>query len=430
MLRILVRLYLIVATLLILSIISVQMGFPYLFRSEFKAEMRRDYTNEAVLLREYLGPVQDSRQQARLDRMNRLNPQRYTRLSAAQTQALSPSIRDELARYQMAWAGIGNNSRSDVYIALEDGGVLEINAPNINDLQIIAYIVVLIVMLAAVLMWLTPHWRDLEKLRVAAARFGDGALDARAKLSDNSSIKQLCAYFNDMADRIGNLIKAQRDMVNAASHELRTPLARLEFGLVNLMDTSKDSNSHKRIQAMRKDVEELDILVGELLTLSMLEQSPFPEHAEKIMLEDFLRAAAGISNDELHLRRSTIVWAIDTSMKEVITEPRSLGRAFSNLIRNALRYTHSTIRVRAEANAGSWNLIVEDDGVGIPEQERERVFEPFYRLDRSRDRSTGGYGLGLAIVKKIAERLDGTARVDSSDLGGAMFVLNFPLRNE
>jgi two-component system OmpR family sensor kinase len=427
MLRILIRLYLIVATLSIFSIVFVQKSFPYLFASEFKAEMRQEYTSEAMLLRSYLGPIQDAQQQARLDRMNQLSPGRYNRLSADQKAALPPSIKRELAHYQMAWTGSGSNDRWNVYITLEDGGVLEIRSHLFGTMEFIAYIVIFSVMLGAMVMWLIPHWRDLEKLRIAAARFGAGALDARVKLSENSSVRQLCTYFNNMADRIGKLITAQRDMVNAASHELRTPLARLEFGLVNLMDNCDDSNSHKRIQAMRKDVKELDALVAELLTLSMLEQSALPERVGKIMLEDFLRSAAGVSDEELSLRHNTIVWLLAPSMKEVITAPRSLGRAFSNLIQNALRYSRSTIRVRTEANAGSWNLIVEDDGVGIPEAERERIFEAFYRLDRSRDRATGGHGLGLAIVKKIVEGLGGSIRVNSSDLGGAMFVLNFPV---
>lgn len=429
MLRILIRLYLIVAVLSILSIIFVQRGFPHLFSTQFTTQMHREYVSEAMLLRGYLGPVRDSAQQARLDSMNRLNQQRYSRVSEDQMRSLSAATRQDLAQYGMAWSGRGDVNRSNIYITLDDGSLLEVHPQTGGWIEWVAYVVIFSVMLAAIVVWLTPHWRDLEKLRIAAARFGDGALDARAKLSENSSIKQLCAYFNNMADRIGALITAQRDMVNAASHELRTPLARLEFGLVNLMDTTDDDNAHKRIQAMRKDVEELDILVGELLTLSMLEQSSLAEPREKIMLEDFLRSATGITSEELALRRNTISWHIDPALKEIVTEPRSLGRAFSNLVRNASRYARSTIRVRAEPGVDSWMLIVEDDGVGIPEQERERIFEPFYRLDRSRDRATGGYGLGLAIVKKIADRLGGTVRVGSSELGGAMFVLRFPLLN-
>ena len=429
MLRILVRLYLIVATLSIVAIVFVQRGFPYLFESEFKAQMLSEYSNEVTLLRDSLAPLSRAEQQTALERMNRLSPRRYTRLSPEQMQELSPSEHRELERYHMVWTGRGDHNRISIYAALEDGGVIEIRSYNLDKTEAIAYVVIFTVMLAAMLIWLTPHWRDLEKLRIAAARFGEGALDARAKLSENSSIKQLCAYFNNMADRIASLIKAQREMVNAASHELRTPLARLEFGLVNLMDTTEDNGTHKRIQAMRKDVEELDILVGELLTLSMLEQSSLPEPSATVPLEDFLRSATGVSLEELQLRRNTVIWSISPALREVVTEPRSLARAFSNLMRNALRYSRSTIRVRTEIDraGGSWNLIVEDDGVGIPEQERERVFDPFYRLDRSRDRATGGYGLGLAIVKKIAERLGGSARVGSSDLGGAMFVLRFPL---
>lgn len=430
MLRILVRLYLTVALLLVLSIVFVQKGFPYLFSTHLMAQMHREYASEATLLRDYLGPLDGSTRQATLDSMNRTNGQRYHYLSEQQKRALPPATRHDLAQYGLAWSGTGDINRTNVYIALNDGNLVEVH-PLVPDwMEKLAYVIIFSVMLAAMLVWLTPHWRDLEKLRIAAARFGDGALDARAKLSGNSSIKQLCSYFNNMADRIRALITAQRDMVNAASHELRTPLARLEFGLVNLMDTTDDSKTHKRIHAMRKDVEELDILVGELLTLSMLDQATLPEGREKIILEDFLRSAAGVSDEELSLRNCTIIWQIAPAMQEIVIEPRSLGRAFSNLLQNALRYTSSTIRVRAEAGAASWKLIVEDDGVGIPENDRERIFEPFYRLDRSRDRATGGYGLGLAIVKKISERLGGGVRVTHSELGGAMFILHFPLRSE
>ena len=431
MLKILVRLYLIVLIIAIISIVFVRFGFPYVFTADFKVQMHRDFANEALLLREYLGPVQDNAQQAKLNRMDQLNPGRYERLSNEKVMALSSATKKELAHYQIVWTGTGENgdNHTDVYMALQDGSILVIHPQPSTYLEAIAYILVFSTMLMAMVIWLRPHWRDLEELRIAAASFGGGALDARAKLSEYSSIKQLHAYFNNMAERISTLITAQREMVNAASHELRTPLARLEFGLANLMDTTTGSHTHARIQAMRQDVKELEILVGELLTLSMLEQSSMSERTVKVVLEDFLHTAAGVSDDELASRRCNIVWSIDPSISEVVTEPRSLARAFSNLIQNALRYTRSTIQVRVESDAEFWYLIVEDDGVGIPEQERERIFEPFYRLDRSRDRATGGYGLGLAIVKKIVERLGGQIRVDTSDLGGAAFKLNFPHRS-
>lgn len=426
MLRILIRLYLIVATLSIFSMVFVQQYFPYLFTSEFKDQIRHEYSAEAMLVRDKLGSSQDGQLEARLERLDQLSPGRYTLLTDQQKAALPSSIKEELATNQMAWTGAAHNARWDVYITLKDGSILKIDSHVFGAMEFVAYVLIFCAMLGAMIMWLIPHWRDLEKLRIAAGRFGAGALDERVKLSENSSVRQLSAHFNSMADSIGKLITTQRDMVNSASHELRSPLARLSFGLVNLMDNCDDSENHKRIEAMHKDVKELDDLVSELLTINMLEQSALPERLETIVLKDFLLSAAGVSDEELRQRNKKIAWSLTPSLTELVTAPRSLRRAFSNLIQNALRYSDSNIRVSTKAERDSWTLIVEDDGMDIPLNERERIFEAFYRLDQSRNRATGGYGLGLTIVKKIVEGLGGSVSIESSDLGGAMFVLRFP----
>ena len=107
-----------------------------------------------------------------------------------------------------------------------------------------------------------------------------------------------------------------------------------------------------------------------------------------------------------------------------MAEPTSLRRALSNLLQNALRYAASCIIVRIDAGRpGYWRLIVEDDGSGIPVRERGRVFEPFYRLDRSRDRASGGFGLGLAIVQRVVARHGGAVWAGQSVLAGARWII-------
>jgi len=208
---------------------------------------------------------------------------------------------------------------------------------------------------------------------------------------------------------------------------LRTPLSRLEFGLAILRDTISetvpDSAALARIDALGGDVEELNALVAELLTFGMLEQAAGAARLESLDVAPFLMAVSPPA-ETLARCGAKLRWEVDATVERVMAEPTSLRRALSNLLQNAMRYTASSIVVRIETGQpGQWRLIVEDDGPGIPLQERARIFEPFYRLDRSRDRATGGFGLGLAIVHRVVERHGGQVWAEASALGGARFVI-------
>lgn len=435
MLQMLVRLYLTVAGLLLGSVLLVQQVFPYAFPEQYAQSARREFAGELALLRERLAGLRGEDLRRAIDALNRATPGRYRLLSPQARADLPADLRADLDASGTAGGGSGGGDHRHLYLRLRPAGTSDDTQAEVirigyeqADLPIryLAYFSVFAMVLLGLMIWLQPHWRDLERLRNAAARFGDGDLGARARPRDGSSIHQLCVYFNNMADQIGRLIRSQRDMVNAASHELRTPITRLEFGLANLADTTPDRVARARVHALRCDVEELDLLVGELLTLGMMEgDGPVPT-LEHVDLTAFLRASTGVSADELRARATVVEWAIAPDLGPVAVEPRSLGRAFSNLVRNALRYADHTIRIVAEGDGEGWRLVVEDDGVGIPPADRQRVFEPFYRLDRSRDRATGGFGLGLSIVRQVIERHGGRIQVETSALGGACFVARLP----
>jgi two-component system OmpR family sensor kinase len=428
MLRNLVRLYLVIAALVVASILVVNYGFPHLFAGQFAKAVRAGFNGEGFMLNRLLSGRSQTEQDALLGQLRAAAPRRYSRPVQTQEQ-LPSSVREQLAQYRVGWEVTGNKC-CVVYVRLDDGGLVRVQSlEELPMVEVVAYALIFGTMLAAVCIWLIPHWRDLEKLRLAAARFGGGRLDARVGLSGRSSIRQLSSHFDRMADRIGKLIHAQRDMVNAVSHELRTPLSRLEFGLDILQHHAQDPATENRILGLRKDVEELEALVAELLTLGMLEHDRQGVFTETVALPQFLRDTCGVTAEVLALGKLELSCSVDAQLTTVVTEARTLARAYSNLVRNAAQHARSVIRVRVELAApDAWTLVVEDDGAGIPEAERERVFESFYRLDQSRDRATGGYGLGLSIVKKIVARHGGSIRVGSSELGGAMFVMRFPLR--
>jgi len=280
-------------------------------------------------------------------------------------------------------------------------------------------------MLACLLVWLRPHWRDLERLKGTAERFGKGHLSERTKISPSSNIGSLANVFDTMAGDIENLLNQQRDLLNAVSHELRTPLTRLDFGLALALSDDLPTASRERLQSLVAHIRELDELVLELLSYSRLQNpAQMPEQVD-VSLDEFIDSILG-SVDEEQSPDIVIDVLLHGQLERFSLDPRLTARALQNLLRNAMRYCEERIQIGVQVYAGGCEIWVDDDGIGIPEDERERIFEPFYRLDRSRDRATGGFGLGLAISRRALEAQGGTLTVEASPLGGARFRLWLP----
>ncbi|MEH6352892.1 ATP-binding protein [Pseudomonas sp. 3JA] len=281
-------------------------------------------------------------------------------------------------------------------------------------------------MLACLLLWLRPHWRDLERLRRTAERFGKGHLGERTHIASSSNIGSLAHVFDTMAGDIENLLNQQRDLLNAVSHELRTPLTRLDFGLALALSDDLPPASRERLQGLVAHIRELDELVLELLSYSRL-QNPqrLPERVE-VALDEFIDSILGSVDEDLAAPDVVIDVLLHGALERFVLDPRLTARALQNLLRNAMRYCEKRIQVGVLVSDQGCEIWVDDDGIGIPDSERERVFEPFYRLDRSRDRATGGFGLGLAISRRALEAQGGTLTVEASPLGGARFRLWLP----
>lgn len=282
-------------------------------------------------------------------------------------------------------------------------------------------------MLACLLLWLRPHWRDLERLKGAAERFGKGHLGERTQISPSSNIGSLASVFDTLAGDIENLLNQQRDLLNAVSHELRTPLTRLDFGLALALSDDLPAASRERLQSLVAHIRELDELVLELLSYSRL-QNParLPEQVE-VSLDEFIDSILGSIDEEMESPEIVIDVLLHGQLERFSLDPRLTARALQNLLRNAMRYCEKRIQIGVQVDASGCEIWVDDDGIGIPDDERERIFEPFYRLDRSRDRATGGFGLGLAISRRALEAQGGTLTVEASPLGGARFRLWLPL---
>ncbi|MFZ5478944.1 MAG: ATP-binding protein [Myxococcota bacterium] len=245
--------------------------------------------------------------------------------------------------------------------------------------------------------------RRLEALQRGVDAWGSGDLGRRVPVAGRDEVASLAASFNDAADRIEGLVDGQRRMLASASHELRSPLARVRMAL-ELMDGDPAVRA-----GAERDVGELDELIGDLLLASRLEaRAEAPR--ERVDLGALLAEEAAR------------VGATATGAATVTGDPRTLRRMVRNLLENARRHGGADIAARLSGDA----LVVEDRGPGVPEAERERIFEPFYRPAGHREGADGGVGLGLALVRQIARHHGGDATCEAREGGGSRFVVTLP----
>ena len=271
-----------------------------------------------------------------------------------------------------------------------------------------------------VFIWMRPHWKEMLRLEKAAQRFGRGELDVRTHFDSTSSLFRLGVAFNQMADNINTLVASKKQLIDGIAHELRTPLVRLRYRL-EMSDNLSESES----MALNRDIGQLESLIEELLTYARLDRPRVDLNLQQVDLASWLRERI----EDLRALNPQADIALDIPQRENhgFADHRLMERVLDNLANNALRYAQRRLRISLWFDGTLGCLQVEDDGPGIPAEERERVFEPFVRLDPSRDRATGGCGLGLAIVHSIALALRGKVTIESSPLGGASVRFCWPV---
>ncbi len=285
------------------------------------------------------------------------------------------------------------------------------------DLALLGFIAISLAF--PVFIWMRPHWQDMLKLESAAQRFGEGHLTERIHFDSGSSFDRLGIAFNQMADNINALIASKKQLIDGIAHELRTPLVRLRYRL-----EMSENLTAAESQALNRDIGQLEALIEELLTYARLDRPQTELHLSTPDLPVWLQTHI---NDVQSVNPQRKLLTAITPGAYGALDMRLMERVLDNLMNNAMRYSETTLRIGLDLQGSQAILFVEDDGPGIEPAEREKVFEPFVRLDPSRDRATGGCGLGLAIVRSIAQAMGGSVRCEASELGGALFDFSWPI---
>ncbi len=244
--------------------------------------------------------------------------------------------------------------------------------------------------------------RPVERLTEATNRFGNGELGYRiptepCRRHKRDELADLTRAWNEMAERVERLVGGHRELLANVSHELRSPLARIRVAL----ELVPDSTRRKDIET---DLVELDQLIETILTTSRLEASSLPLTKERV---DVTALLAQIRERASH---AGVPLAITSPDLAVEADAPLLKRALWNLVENAMKYGAPPISISVEKTERGAAFTVRDEGAGIPAEDRERVFTPFFRGDKARTPSQG-FGLGLTLAKRVAEAHGGSIRV-------------------
>lgn len=254
--------------------------------------------------------------------------------------------------------------------------------------------------------------QPLQKLATASSMLKRGEFSQPVPVQGPAPVREAAAAFNAMSDRVMTMLKSQRAMMSAIAHDLRTPIAAMRFRT----ELVQDEDVRLRLN------QNLDEMQG--MTEAVLDAVRFEGSAEKAGATDLAMLAESVCAD-LEDMGHDVTMAESHPMVCVCRTPE-IRRALRNIVENAVRYG-TCARVSIEADGNTAHIHVEDDGTGIPEDQLARVFEPFVRLEESRNRDTGGYGLGLSIARMIARGHGGDVSLSNRGEGGLRATLSLPL---
>lgn len=287
---------------------------------------------------------------------------------------------------------------------------------------------ILLVVAIPIILIMFNIFSKLKRLERAATNFGNGNFGVRVSQEKKHSIGNLNRHFNRMAERVEHLIKGHKELSNAVAHELRTPVSRIRFELDMMQMESDESVRNEYMYGISDNINELADLVDELLTYARFDREitglELKPHSLDASLKSIISARVFNSNIQFSYDSS---WTSEKgSLDQVGFDPKHMERAIGNLVSNAEKYAESKVHVQVKQLNYFTYIYVDDDGPGIPADERIDIFTPFKRLDTSRTRATGGFGLGLSIVKQIAQWHGGDVTVETSASGGARFIFAWP----
>ncbi len=315
-------------------------------------------------------------------------------------------------------------------------GVVSMELPRGFPTRVIApAALVLLILGAASLLFARALARPLGRLAEVAGALGRGELSTRTGLDRRDELGDVARAFDEMAERITALLRAQTELLANVSHELRTPLSRIRVAL-DLASEAEAAPSRESLEEIRTDLDELEQLVSDILAAAKLDLGQNRASGGPPLKRQRLSAAELIQRSAERFRARHPGRALEVRVAEDLPalegDAALLQRVVDNLLDNARTYSEVdqpvTLRASARGPAAGGGLLVEveDRGIGIDPEDLPRLFTPFFRTDRSRSRASGGVGLGLAMAKRIVEAHGGTVSAESRASAGTTLRFTLP----
>lgn len=282
--------------------------------------------------------------------------------------------------------------------------------------------------------------QPVAELTCGAAELANGNFSARVKPGGSAELARLATAFNQMAGQLEHAFAVQQEMeqsrkelVAAISHDLRTPLASLRLMTEAVSDGVADERqSAIFLERMRGEVQYMTSLIEDLFEISSLETGSLKLRLERGTLADLISDTLESLQSQARQKGQSLEGEIQGELPEIAFDSHQIQRVLNNLVGNAIRYTApgGTIRLLAQHKDGRVVVRVQDNGEGISAADQAKIFEPFYRGERSRGREHGGTGLGLAIAQRLVEAHQGRIWVESQEGKGSTFIFELPVSNK
>ena len=291
-------------------------------------------------------------------------------------------------------------------------------------------LLVLLAIAAIVCLWLARSFSaPIRRLRQATRQFATGDLSIRVadQVKGKNEIGGLARDFDHMAERIEELVDAQKQLLRDISHELRSPLARLGVALELARQNANPEARNKALQRIDLEAERMNEMIGQLLSLTRLESGTSKLRREQFDLTALLEKLVQDADFEAQNKHCRVSFE-QTGPVMYYGSPELLLRACENVIRNAVKYTAENSAVSVSLTQGREHISIEikDQGPGVPEETLEKLFEPFYRVAEARDRQSGGTGIGLAIAERAIQLHAGQIKAENLPTGGLCVRISLP----
>ena len=262
-------------------------------------------------------------------------------------------------------------------------------------------------------------------------RMAEGHLNQRITIKGRDEYSQLSVAFNNMTEKLEQVEKAREEFVSNVSHELKTPLSSIKVLSESiLLQEDIPIETHREfLHDITSEVDRMTMIVNDLLELVKLDRREHGFHASttelNILVEDILKRLSPLAEQ----KRIVLLYE-DVRQVTLDADEVKLSLAISNIVENGIKYTPSggTVKVIVDADHQNAFVTIQDTGIGIPEEEQSKVFNRFYRVDKTRDRGTGGTGLGLAISHAVVLLHNGSLRLTSKPDEGSIFTIRLPIR--